>query len=71
MSQADLEPLSTLARVLTERTSTLDIISLHIPILELIEDSLVFVEDWDSDSVGESFVTDHLGRRVAKCRVLI
>lgn len=48
----DIEGLSTLAKVLSEHVAILDILSLHVPMAELLEESLAFVEDYDFDAVG-------------------
>lgn len=50
----DLEPLGTLAKVLSERQTALDIISLHTSVLEIVEDSLGFLDEYDLDVVGKT-----------------
>lgn len=52
----DAESLSYLAKLLYTNQPALDIVSLHMPISELIAHALVFIEDYDCEVVGACLV---------------
>ncbi|KDQ63670.1 hypothetical protein JAAARDRAFT_189219 [Jaapia argillacea MUCL 33604] len=49
----ELEGLSPLARMLYLHHESLDLISLHVPISELVLHALTFLEDYDCETVGD------------------
>ncbi|KAG8889053.1 mediator complex subunit [Tulasnella sp. 332] len=53
VTNLDIEGLNTLAKVLSDHVAILDILSLHVPMAELVEESLAFLEDFDFDAVGD------------------
>ncbi|KAG9039058.1 mediator complex subunit [Tulasnella sp. JGI-2019a] len=53
VSTSDIGGLNILAKILSEHVAILDILSLHIPIVELVEECLVFLDDYEFDAVGD------------------